>query len=57
MLNLLNFRLGVLDPEGGSSSVADMLTRGLTLSFPPPPVSASRISESLAPPCGGGTTG
>jgi len=29
--NLLNFLLGVLGPEDGSSSAADMLTRGLSL--------------------------
>ena len=49
MLNLLNFLFGVLEPEGGSSSVPDILTLGL--SFPDNnPVISSNNSESLAPP-------
>ena len=48
MLSLENLRFGVLGAE--SSSVADMLTRGLRR--PPPTLLAlsSRSSESLAPP-------
>ena len=49
MLNLENLRFGVPDPDGGSSSLADMLTRAGTLSVVRDDVS-SRISESLAPP-------
>ncbi len=47
MLNLENFLFGVLGPEGGSSSVADMLTRGLSLADA---TFSSSSSESLTPP-------
>ena len=46
-LNLLKRRRGVLEPEGGSSSAAEMLVRGLSFPWLPAPLS-SRISESLA---------
>ena len=46
-LNFENLRFGVLGPEGGSSSVADILTLGLNRPLPYPLGFSSKVSESL----------